>query len=116
MKNLQFWEDKYTKSFQKFMHHRGMYIFFKMNIDHEKNQRLKKIYGHGMNKEYTGYKIHKRREMWLKRRLSYLTNMAKHRKEMLRVVTTKLSFFEKKIYHLGGNIINNWRDYLIKDL
>lgn len=94
------------------MDHRASMISYRGQVKYNfEGMRLRKMYGHALNKEYWGFKIHHRRKKWLKNRLVLLTMAAKHRKEMIRLAKTKLSFFEKRILTLGGQVSDRAWDY-----
>ena len=62
-------------------------------------RKLKKIPGHGLNDEYTGYKLHKRRAAFLKNRLVLITKAAKANRECKRIKETKIKYFLKRLFH-----------------
>lgn len=108
MKTLEFWQQKWSESLQVFMEHRSNYFNTQVRIKYEGKIKLKKLHGHGLNNEYDGFKIHHRRDKWLKQRVVNRTEMAMHHKEMLRFAKTKLDFFERRIIKMGGKINENF--------
>ncbi len=101
MRDIHFWLDKYDKAVYDFFKNHGLAIHYNSYLRPFKGLKLKKLYGHGLNEQYTGWKIHRRRNKWLKNRLAYTTLVAKHKQECKRLARTKLSFYLKKLENFG---------------
>lgn len=93
------------------MDHRAWMISYRGRGKSFEGMKLRKMYGHALNRDYDGVKIFHRRKKWLKNRLVLITLAAKHRREMMRLAKTKLSFFEKRILDLGGQVSDRVWDY-----
>jgi len=109
MRNLQFWTAKFKTVAQEVW---DLSCRVRMYEDDYKfwvgGRKLKKMYGHAMNRGYGGIKVHRRRNRWFARRLVCLTKIGTARREAKRLETTKLSFYAKKITELGGVVPNRW--------
>jgi len=111
MRDLQFWLDKFNKvarqvgDLKRDIQYKTSASIVGNNLF---NRKLKKIRGYGLNNEYTGYKVHRRRKQWLVARNIRLTKIATDKHEVKRLETTKLPFYEKKILELGGTVPERW--------
>lgn len=110
MKHIKFWQDKFQEVYRDFMGHRSYYLTYKSRARYDRGIKLRKMWGHSLNRDYDGYKIYHRRKKWLKNRLMLITLAAQHRREMIRLARTKLSFFETRIKTLGGKV-DTWQDW-----
>lgn len=109
MRDLKFWQDKYAEVARK---HWDLMITVR-SFESSYNSwirpfKLKKQYGHALNRDYTGFKVERRRKKWLKRRLINLTKAGAARREAKRLQETKLDFYKKKIEELGGKVPSTW--------
>jgi hypothetical protein len=107
MRDLQFWLERYVQVdydiWQKTIKARTLQTMMG-GLDWLDQFKLKKQWGHALNRDYTGIKIGKRRRRWLRNRLILITKIAKLRSAKTRLETTKLPFYETKILALGGKV------------
>jgi hypothetical protein len=100
-RTLEFWLERLKKAQEKIYTLSVSLHYASNEYKYWKPYKLKKQYGHALNRDYTGYKIHKRRAKWIKRYLSNLTRAAKCRQEISRIRDKKISFYKAKIAAAG---------------
>lgn len=104
-RTLEYWENRLRDVYRAYcmLLHRGRSAqeYYEYRI---KPYKLKRQYGHALNRDYTGYKIPRRRDTWLKNRVIQLTKAASYKKEAARLKKTKISFYIAKIESLGGTV------------
>ncbi len=108
MRGLEFWQEKLKKTNNLIWKLELEVRHSESVVDSYKNDRLKKLGGHALNRDYDGYKIHHRRKKWLNNRISWLTKYHGNLREVNRLKTTKVCFYAAKIRELGGIPKDNW--------
>ena len=108
MRDLKFWTDRFVKVAREVWGLSCRVREFEYSARLDPRRKLKKMYGHALNRDYSGFKIHRRRKRWLFERVVILTKAGTARREMKRLETTKLAFYAKKITELGGVVPDRW--------
>lgn len=109
MRDLAFWQEKYDSARNRAETLNGKVSYHEAIVTSEGFKlKLKSQYGHALNRDYTGHKIHKRRNQWLKQRMYHFTSLGKARRELKKLRTTKIPFYAKKIRELGGQASDHW--------
>lgn len=111
MRDLQFWYDRYKAVCAEIRTNGARAHMLETmvgGLQWMSKYKLKKMWGHALNRDYTGYKIQHRRKKWLFRRAVLTTRIAKLKATNKRLEVTKLRFYEERIRALGGNKPSRW--------
>ena len=113
MRDIDFWNEKLLSVTKKLHRLNVQANAYSYAVERYKNLRMKKVYGHGLNRDYTGYKIQARRALFLKRRLIDITKYRKAIREIKRLNKTKVNFYATKIRELGGAPKDCWGNAIL---
>lgn len=99
MRDLRFWQGKWKDACEYFM-----LMHIQAGVPPRSRPKLKKLHGHGLNQEYDGHKVFRRRARFLRETVYEHSSAAAARQECLRLIRTKLPFYQQKILELGGKL------------
>lgn len=103
-RTIEFWQRKLDRACEQVRLHsiRANYLSSDYNCTTSFILPMKKLYGHALNRDYTGYKIFARRKTLLKKRLVYRTRIAILNQKVKQLTRTKIPFYVERINSLGG--------------
>lgn len=112
MRDIKFWEDKLASVSKKIwaLEVKAKNWGWRLPKD---GVKMKTIEGHGLNRDYFGYKIHDRRAKYLKDRLIAITITRAAVREIKRLKETKVNFYATKIKELGGTPKDCWGNAIL---
>lgn len=107
MRNAQFWLERFDHTVGRLYSLQRDYRYLQFRVGNLPSKRMKTFYGLGLNREYDGFKILRRRKAHLQRRLVIFTKLAAVRREAIRLLTTKLPFYLEQLSRLGASPVSS---------